>query len=141
VKGYFFKREKCIKVDFPRYKSFKVEMCYLPREVITGIRERNTVISFNRVSRQKEETVDTDKFMDEYIKSVIVGWSGLTLEIVKNLVPIAVKEEDLKTPVPYSHDDAMWLVKNSTEFDSFVSDTLNQVDLFSVTTKEENLKK
>jgi hypothetical protein len=110
-------------------------MCYLPREKLTSIREKHVVISFNRVTRQREETVD------DYIKEAVVGWSGLTMEIVKSLVPIEVAEKDLKNEVPYDHEDALWLVKNSSEFDSFISDTMNQVDVFSVTNKEEVLKK
>ena len=79
--------------------------------------------------------------MNDYIKEAVVGWSGLTMEIVKSLVPIEVAEANLKTEVPYDHEDALWLVKNSSEFDSFISDTMNQVDVFSVTNKEEVTKK
>ena len=133
--------QKSIKVSFPRYKNFKLDMCYLPREELSNIREKNVTFSYSRTTRQKEESVDTDKFMDEYIKKALVGWSGLTFEIVKSLVPIEVAEEDLAKDVPYTHEDAMWLVKNSNEFDSFISDTMSQVDLFSVTNKAEQQKK
>ena len=133
--------QKSIKVSFPRFKGFVLNMCYLPIEELSSIREKNVNISFNRVTRQREETVDKDKFMDEYIKKAVVGWEGLTFEIVKSLVPIEVAEGELNNVVPYTHEDAMWLVKNSNEFDSFVSDTMNQVDLFSVTNKVEQQKK
>ncbi len=130
-----------ISIEFPRFKSFKLQMCYIPRDDVTEIRNKHSNITFNRATREREEKVDTDKFMDEYIKKAIVGWTGLTYETVKGLVPISVTEEDLVKEVPYSHEDAMWLVKNSSEFDTFVSDTMNQVDLFSVTHKQEQLKK
>lgn len=133
--------QNSIEVPYPRFKNFVLKMCYLPREKLTSIREKHVVISFNRVTRQREETVDTDKFMNDYIKEAVVGWKGLTMEIVKSLVPIEVVEADLKTEVPYDHEDALWLVKNSSEFDSFISDTMNQVDVFSVTNKEEVTKK
>lgn len=152
MEGYFFMREKLmlnnlkinqnsIKVPYPSFKNFILHMCYLPREKLTSIREKNVSISFNRVSRVKEETVNTDDFMNEYIKTAVVGWEGLTLGIVKTLVPIEVAEAELDKAVPYTHEDAMWLVKNSSEFDSFISETMSQVGLFSVTNKAEQQKK
>ena len=133
--------QKSIKVSFPRFKAFVLNMCYLPRDELSAIREKYVNISFNRATRQREESVDTDKFMNEYIQKAVVGWSGLTFDIVKSLVPIEVDEKELNNDVPYTHEDAMWLVKNSTEFDSFISDTMSQVDLFSVTNKAEQQKK
>lgn len=130
-----------IEVEYPRFKSFKLKMCYIPRDEVTDMRDKAVSASFNRLERRREEKVDTDKFMDAYIKRAIVGWSGLTYEIVTALVPVTVDEAKLHQEISYSHDDAMWLVKNSSEFDSFVTDTMNQVDLFSSVHKEEQLKK
>jgi hypothetical protein len=128
-------------VAFPRFKSFKLNMRYIPRDELAAIREKTVTISFNRVTRTREEQVDTDKFMDTYIQKAITGWSGLTYEIITALVPVQVDASKLQEEIPYSHEDALWLVKNSTEFDTFISDTMNDVNLFSATTKEEDLKK
>jgi hypothetical protein len=128
-------------VEFPRFKKFKLKMCYVPREDLATIRQQSSSIGFSKVTRAREETVDTDKFMDSYIKKAIKGWEGLTMDIVSSLVPVQISEKELNDVVPYSHEDAMWLVRNSTEFDSFISDTMNQVDLFTVRNKEEQIKK
>ena len=130
-----------ITVDYPRFKNFKLKMRYVPRDELSTLREKHSTISFNRASRAREESVDFEKFIDSYIKQVIAGWSGLTFEIVQALVPIEVSEAELTKEVPYTHEDALWLVKNSNEFDTFVTDTMSQVDLFSVTNKEAQLKK
>ena len=132
---------KNIDVEFPRFKSWKLQMCYVPREELTAIRNDAASMAFNTISRQKEEKVDTDKFMDVYVRKAVKGWTGLTYEMVMKLVPVELDESDLTKEIPYSHEDAMWLVKNSSEFDTFISETMNQVDLFSVTRKADQLKK
>lgn len=130
-----------ITVEFPRFKQFKLKMRYIPRDELATIREKTVTINFNRVTRAREEQVDTDRFMDSYIQKAVTGWSGLTYEIITALVPVEVDESKLQEEIPYSHEDAMWLVKNSTEFDTFISDTMNDVNLFSAARKEEQLKK
>lgn len=132
--------QNSIEVAYPRFKNFILKLRYLPRDEIAAIREKAATNTYNRLTRQREDVVDTDKFMDEYIKKALVGWSGLTYEVIVALVPVEVNVS-LDTEVEYTHENAMWLVKNSTEFDSFISDTMNQVDLFSVIKKEETLKK
>jgi hypothetical protein len=133
--------KKEISVAFPRFKDFKLKMKYVTREELAAIREKTTTISYNRLSKAREETIDTDRFMDSYLKEAVVGWSGLTYEILSFLVPIETDGIDLSKEIPYSHEDAMWLVKNSSEFDGFISETMSQVDVFSQTKREEQIKK
>jgi len=130
-----------VKVPYARFKDFVLDLVYLPREELASIREKYKTVSFNPLTRQREESVDVDKFMDEYISKALTGWSGLTYRIVKSLVPSEIEESILDQQIPYSHEDAMWLVKNSSEFDAFFSETMNQVDIFSVVKKEEVAKK
>lgn len=132
--------QNSVEVAFPRFKNFVLNLKYLPREELASIREKAATNTYNRLTRQREDVVDTDKFMDEYIRKAVVGWKGLTFEVIVALVPVEVSAS-LDTEVEYTHENAMWLVKNSTEFDSFISDTMNQVDLFSVVKKENTLKK
>lgn len=128
-------------IEYPRFNKFKLKMRYIPRDELTSIRERSTKIGFNRATRAREDVVDTDKFMDEYIQKAISGWEGLTYNIVSTLVPIEVDNSKLEVEIPYSHEDAMWLVKNSSEFDTFISETMANVEAFSLKKKDEQLKK
>ena len=133
--------KKEVTVAYPRFKDFKLKMKYVTREELASIREKTTTISFNRVTRAKEETIDTDKFMDSYLKEAVVGWSGLTYELLSLMVPIETDGLDMKAEIPYTHEDAMWLVKNCSEFDGFISETMSQVDVFSQKVKEDQIKK
>jgi len=47
---------------------------------------------------------------------------------------------DAAEEVEYSMEDAIELLKNSTIFDQFVTDTMNEFEQFSVKKKETDLK-
>jgi hypothetical protein len=47
---------------------------------------------------------------------------------------------DAKEEVPYSADDALLLLKNSTLFDQFVTDSLNNFEGFERETKDAAVK-
>lgn len=130
-----------VSVPYPGIRTFVVELAFIPRDEIAAMREKHLTISFNRLSKAKEETVDVDKFMADYISKAVVGWKGLTYEVIQKLVPAEIDESVLAQEIPFTTEDALWLVKNSSEFDSFISDSMGQAELFSVIKKEEQLKK
>lgn len=130
-----------VSVPYPGFKSFVVDLAFIPREEITALREKHLETTFNRNTRQKEDTVNLDKFMTDYIGRAIVGWSGLTYEILLKLVPVEIDESMLKNEIPFTSEDALWLTKNSSEFDAFISDSMGQAELFSSIKKGEQLKK
>lgn len=140
LKNLKINKEKVI-VEYPQFNNFKLELCYIPREELAEIRKNHATTSFDRKTRQPKEDIDTDGFMEEYIGKALQGWSGLTYRIVKSLVPASIDEALLDQEIPFSKEDALWLIKNSSEFDSFISDTMNNVDVFSVVKKQEQLKK
>ena len=47
---------------------------------------------------------------------------------------------DAKQEIPYSAEDALDLLKNSTLFDQFITDTLNDFDNFEQDRKEADAK-
>jgi hypothetical protein len=47
---------------------------------------------------------------------------------------------DATEEVEYSMEDAIELLKNSTIFDQFITDTMNDFEQFSVKKKETNIK-
>lgn len=130
---------KVVKVPHEKYPSFVLELAYVSREDLTEIRKVNTSIKFNSVTRQREEVVDSEAFLAEYVKRAIKGWSGLTIGIVKKLVPIETLELDGKE-VPFSYKDALWLVRNSSDFDTYFSDLMNQIDVFTKEDKDNSKK-
>ena len=122
--------DKVTEVEFPDIEGFKVSICYLSRDKLMKIRNGALVYKFNKRTRQREEEVDNDKFLDSYTEAVVKGWSGLTVRGLSHLLPVDVSKMDPKQAIPYSSEDALDLIKNSTIFDQFISDTLNNFDTF-----------
>jgi hypothetical protein len=122
--------EKVTEVEFPDIDGFKVQLCYVGRDRMMKIRNQSLVYKFNKRTRQREEEVDNDKFLEAYADATIKGWSGLTVRGLSTLLPIDTTAMDAKEEVPYSADDALLLLKNSTLFDQFVTDSLNNFEGF-----------
>ena len=68
---------KTVSIDFPGFSGLKIDLCYLAREELIKLRKRCLITKFNRKTRQPEEELDEEKFLTEYCKAVIKGWSGL----------------------------------------------------------------
>lgn len=129
--------EKVTEVEFPDIDGFKVQLCYVGRDRMMKIRNQALVYKFNKRTRQREEEVDNDKFLEAYAEAVIKGWNGLTVKGLSTLLPIDTAGADPKEIVDYSQEDALLLLKNSTIFDQFVTDSLNNFEVFERESKEQ----
>ncbi len=122
-------------IDFPGLDGFSVQVTNLSRKELTSLRKNCTVQKFDRKSRAITETLDEDKFVEEFAKSVVKGWKGLTLEHLETLVLIDMGEQDPTTQVDYSEENAEQLVSNSTEFDTWLNEVVFDLDNFRGGTK------
>lgn len=129
--------EKVTEVEFPDIDGFKVQLCYVGRDRMMKIRNQALEYKFNKRTRQREEEVNNDKFLELYADAVIKGWAGLNVRGLATLLPIDASSMDPKEEVPYSADDALLLLKNSTIFDQFVTDSLNNFEVFERESKDQ----
>jgi hypothetical protein len=120
-----------VSIDFPGMIDFNVELCYLAREELLALRKKCLNKKFNRSTHQAEDVLDDDKFLTEYCKAVIKGWSGLKLSYLEELLLVDTEGMDSDTELPYSQTEAEILMKNSSAFDSWVTDTLGDLENFT----------
>jgi len=132
--------EKIVEVEFPDSDNFYVSLSYLSREKLLKVRNRAMVVKFNKRSRQREEEIDNDKFLEEYAREVVKGWRGLTLRELSRILPVETAGQDLTKEIPYSEEDALELLRNSTIFDQFVTDSMNDFEAWE-TEKSESQQK
>ena len=132
--------DKVTEVEFPDIEGFTVNICYLSRDRLMKIRNGALVYKYNKRTRQREEEVDNDKFLEAYAEAVIKGWRGLTIKALGQLLPIDTSKSDPKQEIPYTAEDALDLLRNSTIFDQFITDTLNDFDNFDKNAKEQQEK-
>jgi len=118
-------------VEYPDIDGFEVNLRYLTREDLLKIRNASLTYKFNKRTRQKEEAVDSAKFIEHYAEKAIAGWRGLKIKHLPQLLPVDVTGMNPNEVVEYTDEDAVEMLKNSTTFDQFVSDTLNDFEQFS----------
>ena len=139
IKGLIAK-ETATWVEFPDMEEFEIHLRYLTREDLMKIRNKALTYKFNKRTRQREEEVDNEKFLEAYAERAIAGWKGLKVKHLPVLLPVDISAMDAAEEVEYSMEDAIELLKNSTIFDQFITDTMNDFEQFSVKKKETDSK-
>ena len=127
-------------VEFPDIDGFEVNLRFLSREDLMKIRSQALTFKFNKRTRQREEEVDNDKFLEAYSEKAIKGWSGLKYKNLPLLFPADISGANGEEEIEYSPEEALELLKNSTLFDQFVTDAMNDFEQFSKTKAETNEK-
>jgi len=118
-------------VEFPDIDGFEVNLRFLTREDLVKIRGQSLQYKFNKRTRQREEEVDSDKFLEAYSEKAVADWRGLKVKHLPLLLPVDISTMDSNENIEYSVEEALELLKNSTIFDQFVTDTMNDFEQFS----------
>lgn len=112
-------------IEMEGFDGFEVKVAYLTRDEIQKIRNLVTRTSWSPKTRQKEETIDNELFISEFVKAGVKDWKGFTLRHAARLLPIAVPEDaDLDELIDFSPEEAVALSNNSAVFDSWLNDVI-----------------
>tara|TARA_B100000953_G_scaffold272434_1_gene243911 strand:+ start:2149 stop:2598 length:450 start_codon:yes stop_codon:yes gene_type:complete len=122
---------KTVTMDYPGIDGFTVDITYLAREELLKLRNRCLKQKFNKKTRQFEEELDDDRFLTEYVKGVIQSWSGLKYSRLEELLLVDVSHLDPEDELPYSQDNAELLMKNAADFDTWVTETVGNLENFT----------
>ena len=119
---------KQIEIEFPGFTGFKVQLNFLSRETLVGIRKKATKVTFK--NRQPTEELNDDLFLQLYVAACIKGWTGFKLVYLEQLAPVDLKGQDMDAELDYSEENALFLMKSSTNFDSWVSEQVIELGNF-----------
>lgn len=79
-----------------------------------------------------EQTLDEDLFAKGFVSCVIKGWTGLKYKYLDELVPVDLSGvEDVEAELEYSEESAESLMKNSSVFDRWVGEIVNDLQNFT----------
>ena len=120
---------KSVEVEFPGMPGFKINVAFLSRETILNIRKRATKTTFK--NRQPQEELNDELFLQLYVENAVKGWTGLKIKYLETLAPVDVSSLDPEDELNYTSENALYLMKNSTDFDSFVSEQVSDLGNFS----------
>lgn len=117
-------------VEYPGYEGFEVEVANLSKPELISLRKRCIIPKFDKKTHRPVEELDEDKFVKEFTKATIKGWKGFKLKYLEEFILVDLTGKDPNAELPYSRESAQLLVKNSTEFDTWINDTVFDLDNF-----------
>ena len=123
---------KTVEFDYPSCDGFKVKLCYLAREELMRLRTRCVSQVFNKKTRGYEEKMDDDKFLEEYTKAVVKGWTGFKLGYAKNMLLLGDMTSDQEEQeLDFTQENVEVLMKNSGDFDTWVTEQVGELENFT----------
>ena len=125
---------KAVEVEYPGMPGFKIDLAFLSRETLVSIRKKSTKVSFK--NRQPVEDFNDELFLQLYVENAVKGWSGLKLKYLEQLAPVDLTGQDLEDELAFTTENALYLMKNSSDFDAFVSEQVSDLANFSNTSSK-----
>ena len=122
---------KTVEFEYPGIDGFLINVCYLSRESLLKLRNKCVSQKFNKKTRGIEEVLDDDKFLDEYTKAVIKGWKGLSYKYLDSLLLVSEDVKKKTGELPYTEENAVVLMQNSTDFDQWIAEITGDLENFT----------
>ena len=119
---------KALEVEYPGMPDFKIQVAFLSRETLQTIRKKSTKTSFK--NRQPVEELNDELFLELYVKNAVKGWTGLKLKYLEQLAPVDLTGQEADAELEFSEENALYLMKNSSNFDSFISESVTDLSNF-----------
>ncbi len=120
---------KTVEVEYPGFPEFKIDIGYMSRETLISLRKKSTKNSFK--GKAVQDDFNEELFLELYVDAAIRGWKGLRFSYVNLLVPVDVSKFDPLDELAYSKENALMLMKNSSQFDNFISEQVNDLANFT----------
>ena len=119
---------KALEVEYPGMPGFKINVSFLSRETLVNIRKKATKQTFK--NRQALEELDDDLFLQLYVQASVKGWSGFKLKYLEQLAPVDLTGQDFENELEFTEENALFLMKASSNFDAFISETVTDLGNF-----------
>lgn len=128
-------------VEYPAYEGFEVELVNLSRPELTSLRKRCITTKFDKNTRKPFEELNEEKFVAEFTKATIKNWKGFKLKFLEDFAIVDLSKVDPESELPYSEENARLLITRSAEFDTWVNDTVFDLDNFRTGAKGSSVEK
>ena len=115
-------------VEYPGIDGFVVQVGFVGKEDFFKITDEAKTTAW--VKHRREEKIDRVKLTKKWAKKAILGWRGLTLGKLRELIPIEVRPEDEDEEVPCDDENKFALLYNSTDFDIWLTEVSTSPENF-----------
>lgn len=123
-------------VEYPAYEGFEIELVNLSRPELTALRKRCVSTKFDKNTRKPVEELNEEKFISEFTKATIKNWKGFKLKYLEDFMLVDLSNVDPEKELEYSQENARLLITNSAEFDTWVNETVFDLENFRTGTKK-----
>jgi len=123
-------------VEHPAYEGLEVELVNLSRPELTALRKRCVSTKFDKNTRKPVEELNEEKFIAEFTKATIKNWKGFKYKYLEDLMLVDLSLVDPEKEMEYTEENAKTLITNSGEFDTWVNDTVFDLDNFRTKSKK-----
>jgi hypothetical protein len=117
-------------VSYPEFEGFEIEIATLARQELISLRKSCMFQKFDRKTHTKIDELDEDKFIRRFTEATVKNWKGLKYKYLESLIPVDISGVDAEEEMPFSLDDAVLLVKNSGDFDTWLNEAVFDLDNF-----------
>lgn len=121
--------------EYPGISGFFVTLGYVGKSKLREIGRRSTVIRFK--NHKEIPDIDDEKMTKYTTQAAILGWRGLTVKGVKQLIVLDINgvpgetiEEKEQYPVDFTEENAELLLRESMHFDEWVSNIIMDLSRF-----------
>lgn len=121
---------KSVWVDYPEFDGFEVEVASLSNQEFRNIRKNCVKEKFDRNTRQKVEVLNEDKFVKEFTRATLKNWKGLKFKYLERMMLVDISDQDPEGELDFSIDNAIVLVSNSSDFDTWLNEVIFDLDNF-----------
>jgi hypothetical protein len=123
-------------IEHPAYEGLEVELVNLSRPELTALRKRCVTTKFDKNTRKPVEELNEEKFIAEFTKATIKNWKGFKYKYLEDLMLVDLSAVDPEKQLEYTEENAKTLITNSGEFDTWVNDTVFDLDNFRTKSKK-----
>lgn len=118
---------KTITIPHPQYKDFVLDLKFISREVSRRIQKEAQKMRADNANVE----LDDQAFNLVYAKEAFAGWKGLTYNILSNFVLLDESQiDDMNAEIPFTVEDAAFLITASQAFESWVNKVVFEIDNF-----------
>lgn len=121
---------KEVEVEYPGFPTFKVKVAYISPETQRRIYKESHVTKLDETYGVTTEVLDSDKFAEAHCREAIKGWSGLTKEVLQELILIDGNSLKDGEEIDYSEENALFIYRNCKNFERWVTTMVGRLKTF-----------
>ena len=134
-----------VKVSWEDDQSVGFLVAYCGRDILNKARKNSTEKRLNNKTHQIEEIIADDKFDREIMDAVLVGWWGLKVKHLKQIldlsIEIKVDEKDLEKDVEFTSDNKQIILNTSNlTFGRFITGVALDIETYRRYQEEQAIK-